>query len=170
MSTSDTLTLMTSDRIRRSLKRMSHQINEANKTDRPLLLLGVNHRGLAVAKLLAEHLNEIIEQEISVENLRLDKNIPENQEWKQKKYKRDLFIIIVDDVIFSGQTMFTALTTVVKELDPQEIHSAVLVDRGHRKFPVKAEFYGMDLPTKLNEHVKVIVKDGEVRGVQLDHR
>ncbi len=170
MPTSDTLTLMTSDRIQRSMKRMSHQINEANKTDRSILLLGVNQRGLAVAKLLGKHLKEIIGQEISIEPLRLDKSIPSNQEWMQRKYNGDLFVIIVDDVIFSGQTMFSALTTVVKELELQEIHSAVLVDRGHRKFPIKAEFCGMELPTKLNEHVKVIVKDGKAREVQLNHR
>ncbi len=170
MPTSDSLTLLTPDRIQRSMKRMSHQINEANKTDRPILLLGVNQRGLAVAKLLAKHLNEVIVQEISIEPLRLDKSMPTDQEWRQKEYNGDLFVIIVDDVIFSGQTMFSALTTVVKELELQEIHSAVLVDRGHRKFPVKAEFCGMELPTKLNEHVKVVVKDGKVREVQLDRR
>lgn len=170
MPTTDTLILMTSDRIQRSMKRMSHQINEANKTDRPILLLGVNQRGFAVAKLLGNHLNKIIEQEISINPLRLDKGIPADQEWSQKEYNGDLFVIIVDDVIFSGQTMFTALTTVVKQLELHEIHSAVLVDRGHRKFPVKAEFCGMELPTKLNEHVKVIVKDEKVREVQLDRR
>lgn len=170
MPTSDTLTLMTSDRIQRSMKRMSHQINEANKTDRPILLLGINQRGLAVGKLLGKHLNEVIQQKVFIEPLRLDKIIPEDQEWIKKEYDGDLFVIIVDDVIFSGQTMFSALTTVVKELELQEIHSAVLVDRGHRKFPVKAEFCGMELPTKLNEHVKVIVKDGKAREVQLNHR
>lgn len=170
MPTSDTLTLMNSDRIQRSMKRMSHQINEANKTDRPIFLLGVNRRGLAVAKLLGKHLNKVIEQKISLKSLRLDKSMPADQEWRQREYNGDLFVIIVDDVIFSGQTMFTALTTVVKELDLQEIHSAVLVDRGHRKLPVKAEFCGMELPTKLNEHVKVIVKDGKVREVLLDRR
>ncbi|GAA5523346.1 hypothetical protein LQ318_16530 [Aliifodinibius salicampi] len=170
MPISDTLTLMTFDRIQRSMKRMSHQINEANKTDRSILLLGVNQRGLAVANLLAKHLDEVIEQEVSIEHLRLDKEISADPEWMQKEYDGNLFVIIVDDVIFSGQTMFSALTTIVKELELQEIHSAVLVDRGHRKFPVKAEFYGMELPTKLNEHVKVVVTDGKVREVQLDRR
>ncbi len=63
--------------------------------------------------------------------------------------------------------MFNALKKISERIQPNEMHTAVLVDRGHRKFPVQAEFCGMELPTKLNEHVSVVVDDGEIQQVLL---
>ncbi|SHF02045.1 pyrimidine operon attenuation protein / uracil phosphoribosyltransferase [Fodinibius roseus] len=169
MSTSDNLILMTNDRITRSLKRMAHEINERNKSDHPFLLFGINQRGLAVAKELGRVLSDIMNDEVKVVPLNLEAEVSVEEQGRERIYEKQHFIVLVDDVIFSGRTMFHALTTTVNRLEPSEIHTAVLIDRGHRKYPVKAEFYGMKLPTKLDEHVAVVVEDGKVQEVQLTY-
>ncbi|SMO66461.1 phosphoribosyltransferase family protein [Fodinibius sediminis] len=169
MKNPDNILLMSTDRIARSLQRMAHEINEKNKSDWPIVLLGINQRGLAVARDLAHFLTPILDSPVKVESLTLGEEGASRKKWDKSAYEKQSFIVIVDDVIFSGQTMFRALTTVVEELEPGEVYTAVLVDRGHRKYPVKAEFCGMVLPTKLDEHVAVEVKDGKVHEVRLTH-
>lgn len=169
MGNSDNLILMANDRVSRSLKRMGHEINERNKFDYPIALYGINQRGLAVATELGRVLSDIMNEEVNVVPLNLEADGPVRERWRGHTYEKQHFIVLVDDVIFSGRTMFQALTTTVNQLEPSEIHTAVLIDRGHRKYPVKAEFYGMKLPTKLDEHVAVMVEDGKVREVQLTY-
>lgn len=170
MAVSENLTLMTSDRINRSLKRMAHEIIERNKSDYPIVLFGINQRGLAVAEELGKDLSKIMNDDVQVEPLNLETNTRSAQPWNKDTYDKQNFIVLVDDVIFSGRTMFRALTDTVDQLKPGEIYTAVLIDRGHRKYPVKAEFYGMKLLTKLDEHVDVLVDDGIVLEVQLTHQ
>jgi pyrimidine operon attenuation protein/uracil phosphoribosyltransferase len=83
---------------------------------------------------------------------------------------KNSYPIVVDDVIFSGKTMFSALKLVTDHKSVSEIHTAVLIDRGHRKFPIRAEFCGMELPTKLDEHVSVMVDGDNVEKVVLTSR
>lgn len=169
MGSSDNLILMTNDRISRSLKRMAHEINERNRSDYPFVLFGINQRGLAVAKELGRVLSDIMNEEVKVIPLNLEPDGSAEERRREHTYEKQHFIVLVDDVIFSGRTMFHALTTTVNQLEPSEIHTAVLIDRGHRKYPVKAEFCGMKLPTKLDEHVAVMVEDDKVREVQLTY-
>ena len=168
MDSTDSITLMTSSRIQRSLNRIAHEINETNKTNKPILLIGIDRRGLVVANALEAVLSRVSGSAVNVNQLDTSKNAGEQQLGSSQK-QADALIIIVDDVIFSGRTMFNALMVAAKELDPAEIHTAVLIDRGHRKFPVSAEFYGMQLPTKLDEHVSVVVADQSLKKVELIH-
>ena len=169
MKSPPNLTLMTKDRISRSSKRMAHEINERNKEDYPIVLFGINQRGLAVAKDLGGDLSEIMDNRVEVIQLNLEDDVPPEEQWSGRAYEKQHFIVLVDDVIFSGRTMFRALTTIVQQLKPAEIYTAALIDRGHRKYPIQAEFCGMELPTKLNEHVAVMVEAGRVQEVQLTH-
>lgn len=164
----DTLTLMTAERAQRSLERMAHEINEQNRSNYPLLLLGINQRGLVIAGQLAKMLSEIIDKDVQTRQVVVKENQKKAEPWKPEEEKTQ-FIVIVDDVIFSGQTMFQALKGIDDFLNPDEIHTAVLIDRGHRKYPIKAEFYGMELPTKLDEHVTVRTGGQRVQEVQLIH-
>ncbi|MDZ7690535.1 MAG: hypothetical protein U5K69_05265 [Balneolaceae bacterium] len=72
--------------------------------------------------------------------------------------------------MFTGQTMFNALNTVYEVIQFNEIHTAVLVDRGHRTFPVQAQFVGLELSTKLKEHVSVIAEENKIQKVVLEIR
>lgn len=168
MSSGVNLVLMDAGRISRSLKRIAHEIAERNKDDRAIILFGIDERGFAIAGVLRDLLAPMFDNKVQVLQLPLKNGRPElTFEQLQSKEVRDQFLIAVDDVIFSGQTMFTALKKISETLNPSGIHTAVLIDRGHRKFPVKAEFCGIELPTKLNEHVSVIVKDGDIQEVIL---
>lgn len=169
MARPDNLTLMTKARMSRSLKRMAHEINERNRSDYPIVLFGINQRGLAVAKELGEVLSDISDDSVEVEQLDLETDEQPAEHWNRAAYEEQHFIVLVDDVIFSGRTMFRALTTTVKQLKPAEIYTAALIDRGHRKYPVRAEFYGIKLPTKLDEHVALRIADGELQEVQLTY-
>ena len=166
MSSKSGLVLMNRERILRSLKRMAHEIAEQNVDDAPIDLFGIDERGYAVAKALENVLNPIVSDEVRLFQLKLkEKGSPPALE--DIDLQTNHYFVIVDDVIFSGRTMFEALTTISNSKEPSEIHTAVLIDRGHRKFPIKAEFCGMELPTKLDEHVLVVVKKEHLQTVEL---
>jgi pyrimidine operon attenuation protein/uracil phosphoribosyltransferase len=168
MDDSATITLMDKKRIHRSLNRMAHEIAEKNTDDKPIILYGINERGYAIADRLGKFLDPLFEPEIKVIQLWLKTEDSKNR-WKNSlpENTEDYFLIVTDDVIFSGQTMFAALKEISEVLAPSEIHTAVLIDRGHRHFPIRAEFCGMELPTKLNEHVSVVVSETNVKAVNL---
>lgn len=167
MSSEANLVLMDADRISRSLNRMAHEVAEQNTADQPILLFGIDKRGYAVSKALASLLSPMFKDQVQTLQLPLKEGEPDHVFDNISEEANNHFLIIVDDVIFSGQTMFTALKKITNHVNPSEIHTAALIDRGHRKFPVKAEFYGMELPTKLDEHVSVIVDDGNIKEVVL---
>lgn len=169
MSTNLDLVLMDTERINRSLKRMAHEIAEQNTENNPVLLFGIDDRGYVIAKELTNMLTPIFKKNVQSIQLLLDEdNGDEGFEQLDRAKVKKSFLVAVDDVIFSGYTMFTALKKITNYLEPSEIHTAVLIDRGHRKFPIKAEFCGMDLPTKLNEHVSVVVEDAKADKVVLE--
>lgn len=165
MIDTETIVLMDQKRIERSLKRIAQQIAERNREDKKLLFVGINTRGFAVASAIRTYLLPNYD-DISCQQL----NVGENSanDWDDGSKLGDSFMVLVDDVIFSGSTMFQALTQLDELIKLKEIHTAVLVDRGHRKLPVEAEFVGMELPTKLDEHVSVEVSGkGEIQKVIL---
>lgn len=169
MEPNTNIVLMNHERADRSLKRMAHEIAEQNKNNIPVLLFGIDERGYAIANKLADILDPMFEENVRAIQLPLKADI-NGQPFKQLKIEtaKESFIIVVDDVIFSGQTMFIALKKITNHVDPSEIHTAVLIDRGHRKFPIKAEFCGINLPTKQNEHVRVIAETDNVEKVILE--
>lgn len=155
MDDSNTLVLMNARRIERSLKRIAHQIFEDNKSAKKIVVLGINERGYAVAGVLKKYLSTLTGTQVGCHQVLLNKS----SEVKGAPSLQNKYVLLVDDVIFSGMTMFRALQAISEEGTPEEVHTATLIDRGHRKFPVFAQFTGMELPTKLDEHVTVEVKD-----------
>lgn len=166
MTTGNELVLMDRNRVQRSLKRMAYQIAEDNRTNREVCLIGIKKRGFITAAMLGFHLSEIYERELPVLNLRFDES-NSGEMFSDLDIDR-AYPLVVDDVIFSGKTMFTALNTIYALAPFPEIHSVVLVDRGHRKFPVQAHFKGLEYSTKLKEHVSVITENDRVEKVVID--
>ncbi len=121
------LTLMNSARVSRSLRRMAHEIVEQNTEDKAVLLFGIDTRGYAVANFLADTLSSMLDE---VTSIRLPREEKDGQAFKQADTPEfdNPFIVVVDDVIFSGQTMFNALKKISERIQPDEIHTAVLVD------------------------------------------
>lgn len=155
MADKEQIILMNKQRIQRSLKRIAYQIAESNRQDKAILIAGINHRGYAVAKALDKHLSAFFEPPLKCVQLWTDN---EKEPFSEPMAEdNDYFIVLADDVIFSGRTMFTALSRLSEVLSLNDVHTVTLIDRGHRRIPIKAEFTGMDLFTKLNEHVSVEV-------------
>ena len=153
---------MDGDRVRRSLKRMAYQIAEDNRENRAVYLIGIKTRGTLTARMLGNFLSEIYGRELPVLNLNI--NAPDPDLFSEIDVP-EAYPLVVDDVIFSGKTMFVALNTIYGMASFTEMHSAVLVDRGHRKFPVQAQFTGLEYSTKLKEHVSVVTQNDTIRKV-----
>jgi pyrimidine operon attenuation protein / uracil phosphoribosyltransferase len=159
--------LMDADRIERSIRRMAFNLAEEYH-DRQILLLGLNARGHAVATRLHAILASILHQGCDIARLDIESEdgttIPEGVHFDGKT------VIIVDDVIFSGRTMQKAVALVIQYGAAGILQSVVLVDRGHRKFPVEPQFSGLTCPTKLREHVHVdLIPDAKQDQVILVH-
>ncbi|TVR28818.1 MAG: hypothetical protein EA390_11090 [Balneolaceae bacterium] len=149
--------LLDTDRIRRTAKRMAHQIAEEAHGSR-IYMIGVNERGLSLARLLKSSIDKIDDRNTPLEKISSFDDEPFNA---FPSPENDSVLVIVDDVIFGGGTMFKVLNK-IKELNEfQKIYTAVLVDRGHRKYPVQASIVGLNFPTKLNEQVEMKLINGK---------
>jgi len=158
--------MMDQNRIRRSLNRMAHEIMEKLHGESNLAVVGINRRGLAVAEQLAALLSDIGGHEVQA----LPLDVDEETKGIDAPDLAGRRVLLVDDVIFSGETMFRALRMLSKKGLPAEVRIAALVDRGHRLYPLEAQFAGMSIPTKLKEHVAVEVEaEGMLKAVVL-HR
>ena len=159
---------MDSNRIQRTLKRMAYEIDEKNIDDKSFLLFGIDKRGYAIGRALGKVLESIANSNVEALQMRLKNGESDTLfEELDKQRVKDKYILVVDDVIFSGRTMFGALNKIAEHLDPPELYTAVMIDRGHRKYPIKSEFFGMELPTKLNEHVSVQIEGEKIERVIL---
>jgi pyrimidine operon attenuation protein/uracil phosphoribosyltransferase len=156
----------------RTLIRLAHEILEKNKGAENLVLVGIRTRGEFLAKRIAKKIEEIEHRDISVgllditlyrDDLRdkLSQPILRGTDIPFDVSGRD--IILIDDVLFTGRTIRAALDELVDMGRPASIQLAVLIDRGHRELPIRADFVGKNIPTSANEKVKVSMKevDGE---------
>ncbi len=168
MSESNTpIQLMSAQHMLRTLNRFSRQIIEDNTNEHPIVLVGIDERGGYLAGILAN----ILDREISasIKWTRLDVK-HQSGKFSRDVHIDDSFLIVIDDVIFSGKTMFTAFRTILERGTPGMIKLAALIDRGHRQYPLYAQYIGSYSPTKLGEHVECrFTKDGKPQKVELLH-
>ncbi len=148
---------MGTNRIRRSLKRIALQIWEDLGEDDHPLIIGLNERGYAVSRIIHEHLHHTcaVKAELfryNVADQKFEGEIPDTDQ---------RFVVLVDDVIFSAGTVFSAILNIFSGKTPAQIKVAVLLDRGHRKYPVEASYTGTHVPTKLNERIDLILQGEE---------
>jgi len=165
MQNQQIITLMDRSRVKRSLKRMAYQIAEDNRNNKEMLLIGIDERGYILAGELSGILSGIYDEEIPLVHWSREDGLAKEE---IKNDPGNCYVLVIDDVIFSGRTMFKALTGISGKVDLEEIHTAVLVDRGHRKFPVQSQFTGMELATKFKEHVSVKTGEGQITEVVLE--
>lgn len=165
-------TLMTSEEMTRALKRISHQILENNQGADNIVFLGIRRRGMPLAKVLAGNIRTIEGREVPVGDLDITlyrddlseicpdpvisgSDIPFDINGKD--------VILVDDVLYTGRTARAALDAASKYGRAATIQLAVLIDRGHRELPIRADYVGKNVPTSKSETVAVHVMeiDGE---------
>ena len=160
--------LMTEDAMHRALKRMSHEILEQNEGAEGLVFLGIRRRGVPLAKELARNIYDIEGSEIPVGELDITlyrDDLSEMDEAPQVSGSKvdfsvkDKIVILVDDVIYTGRTARAARDAVSALGRPAQIQLAVLVDRGHRELPIRADYVGKNVPTSRNEIVSVQVTE-----------
>jgi pyrimidine operon attenuation protein / uracil phosphoribosyltransferase len=154
--------------IARALTRISHEILERNKGARDLVLLGIPSRGVPLAHRIAQRISAVEGYDVPVgsldvtmyrDDLRLKPARPLMRTDIPPGGVDDKVVVLVDDVLFSGRTIRAALDALNDVGRPSAVRLAVLVDRGHRELPIRADFVGKNLPTSLVEKVKVRVED-----------
>jgi pyrimidine operon attenuation protein/uracil phosphoribosyltransferase len=150
--------------IKRALTRIAHEILERNKGVDELVLVGIRTGGIHLAEELASRLHEIEGEKVPVGSVDITlyrddikahtahppvrkTDIPFSVEGKK--------VILVDDVLFTGRTIRAAMDALMDHGRPQSIQLAVLIDRGHRELPIRADFVGRNVPTSLKEKIQV---------------
>ena len=150
--------------ITRALTRISHEILERNRGADDLVLLGIPSRGVPLAERIAERMASVEGVSVPVGSL----DVTMYRDDLRLKPARTLMptdippggidgktVVLVDDVLYSGRTIRAALDALTEVGRPQGVQLAVLVDRGHRELPIRADFVGKNLPTSLAERVRV---------------
>jgi pyrimidine operon attenuation protein/uracil phosphoribosyltransferase len=155
--------LLDKKRIERTIKRISYQILEEARNHK-IALVGLNERGFSLAKEIKKNLDQATGDDILLKQL--DSEDESTIEFNPDNVQ-NCALFIIDDVIFSGRTMFRSIQK-VKELSLfEKIFVVVLVDRGHRKYPILAGIVGVDTPTKLDEQVELHLENGTPNEVVL---
>jgi len=162
--------VMDADRISRALVRMAHEIVERNRGVENLAIIGVRSRGVPLARRIAAALKSISGDDVPVGALDITlyrDDLMRQTVGPQPLVRRteipfsldDRVIVLVDDVLYTGRTTRAALDALVDFGRPKAIQLLVLVDRGHRELPIKADYVGKNIPTSRRETVHVRLND-----------
>lgn len=160
--------LLNKDDINRAITRMAHEIVEKNKGTESICLVGIHRGGVHLAKRLVSKIKEIEKKEIPAGTLdiafyRDDVNIRKGQTIVRRTEVpfevTDLKIVLVDDVLFTGRSIRAAMDALMDLGRPAAIQLAVLIDRGHRELPIKADYVGKNIPTSMSENVEVQLEE-----------
>ncbi|MDO8673604.1 MAG: bifunctional pyr operon transcriptional regulator/uracil phosphoribosyltransferase PyrR [Dehalococcoidia bacterium] len=161
--------IMSEADIRRALTRIAHEIAEKNHGCHDVVLVGMRTRGVPLAKRLAANLEEFEQIRVPIGQLDItlyrddlairhiesqtvhDTDIPVDIKGKK--------VILVDDVLYTGRTTRAAMDALIERGRPENIQLAVLVDRGHRELPIRADFVGKNVPTSRAEDVRVRLRE-----------
>jgi len=151
--------------IGRALTRISHEIIEKNKGVEEVVLIGIKTRGIPLAYRIQKNIEKIEgikvpTYELDITNYRDDINKEEKIDIKDFNFDvRNKVVIIIDDVLYTGRTVRAALAAIVDRGRPKKVELGVLVDRGHRELPIRADFVGKNVPTSKSERVSVMLEE-----------
>ena len=160
--------IMDSEAIRRALVRIAHEIIEKNKGVEDVVIVGIRTRGVPLAQRIAAEINAIENWEMTVGMLditlyRDDLSTPGyNPVVHGTDINFDLsgkHVVLVDDVLYTGRTIRAALDAVIDMGRPKTIQLAVLVDRGHKELPIRADYVGKNVPTSQKETIEVVLNE-----------
>ena len=166
--------VMDADRIARSLARIAHEITERNHDIDELALVGIRTRGVPIARRIAHAIRDINGHDVPTGSLDITlyrDDLMRHPVGPQPVVRRteipfsidDKRILLVDDVLYTGRTIRAALDALIDFGRPKSIQLVVLVDRGHRELPIKADYVGKNLPTSLSQSVQVHLADVDGR-------
>lgn len=150
--------IIDSEQFNRTLKRMTHEIIEKNAELDKIVLVGILHKGVPVAKYIAEMIYSLENIIIPVETINISMHRDDSK--KVASVEMDFqtnidnkIVILVDDVLYTGRSVRAAMDAIIDLGRPAKIELAILVDRGHRELPIRADFVGKNIPTGKSERV-----------------
>ena len=160
--------IMNASDMARAVKRMAHEILEANRGTENLVVLGIQRRGVSLARMITEAIKQV--EGIDLPSGALDITFyrddlstlgpsPQVASTEMPFDVTEKVIILVDDVLYTGRTVRAALGVIMDWGRPQAIQLAVLIDRGHRELPIRPDYVGKNVPTSQREIVKVRVQE-----------
>lgn len=159
---------MDKEAIRRALLRIAHEIVEKHKGVEGLCLIGIRTRGVVLAERLQKNIKEIEGCDLPVgilditlyrDDLTMVSTQPVVGQTQIDFDLTDKKIVLIDDVLFTGRTIRSALDALIDFGRPSQIQLAVLIDRGHRELPIRADYVGKNIPTSLQQNVQVILQE-----------
>lgn len=159
--------IIDNETMRRTLRRLSYEIIENNKDIKNIVLLGIRTKGVSIAYIVQNNIEKIegiklptYEIDITPYRDDIESSIPKsiNKELVTEDLTNKI-VILVDDVLYTGRTVRAGMDACMDLGRPEKIELAVLVDRGHRQLPIKANYIGKNIPTSKDETVKVTVTD-----------
>lgn len=159
--------IMDEKAIGRAIFRIAHEIIEKNKGIENIVLIGIKTRGLPLALRFSEKIEEIEGSKVPVfpldityyrDDYEKDDMAPLSVESFDFDIK-DKTVILVDDVLYTGRTVRAALDAIVDRGRPKNVELAVLIDRGHRELPIRADFIGKNVPTSRSERISVLLEE-----------
>jgi pyrimidine operon attenuation protein/uracil phosphoribosyltransferase len=162
--------------VARALTRIAHEILERTRGGADVLLLGIPTRGVGLAHRLAQLMGAVENREVLVGSLDITMYRDDLRLRPARALARTevpgggvdgRLVVLVDDVLFSGRTVRAALDALGELGRPRAVQLAVLVDRGHRELPIKADYVGKNLPTSLREQVTVLIEEHDGRDAVL---
>ena len=160
--------IMAPEDIRRTLTRIAHEIIERNKSIEHLLLIGMHTRGVPLAKRLADNIEDFHELKIPVGTLDIFPYRDDLSSFNPRpvlnrtQIPADIngkSVVLVDDVLYTGRSIRAAMDALTNLGRPQSIQLAVLVDRGHRELPIRADYVGKNIPSSIYEKIQVRLEE-----------
>jgi pyrimidine operon attenuation protein/uracil phosphoribosyltransferase len=150
----------------RKLQRMAFEILENNLDEQELILAGIRDSGSVIARNIQQLLQQIGNMKTDIIDITLDKKNPEEITLSKKMDFSNKVIVVIDDVANSGKTMLYAMKPFL-EFQPKKIQTLALVERTHKKYPVKTDYVGLSLATTLQEHIYVDVENSTIKGAYM---
>ena len=149
--------------VKKKIIRISLQIIEANSIDDEIIIAGIENNGYLIAKKICNEIKKISDKKIQLCSVKIDKKNPRKEitvSLVEEQYKNKS-VVIVDDVLNSGSTLMYAVKYFL-DTKLKKLKTAVLVDRNHKKYPIKADYKGLSLSTSIQNHVEVSINDNEI--------
>jgi len=162
--------ILSSKDIEKKLIRISHQIIENHNDIDNIVILGIHNRGVPISQRIKKNILKITNIDIPLGSLDITFHrddfrerllIPEIRETNISFSLDDKVVVLVDDVLYSGRTIRAALDEINSFGRPSLVRLAVLIDRGHRELPIRADFIGKNIPTNSGEHVDVRLQESD---------
>ena len=149
--------------VKKKIRRISLQIIESNSIDDEIIIAGIENNGYIIAKKICNEIKKISDKKIQLCSVKIDKKNPRKEitvSLVEEQYENKS-VVIVDDVLNSGSTLMYAVKYFL-DTKLKKLKTAVLVDRNHKKYPIKVDFKGLSLSTSIQNHVEVSIDENDI--------